>query len=269
MPIASFVMPVKNGEKFIASTIKSLQDQTVQDIEIIVVNDHSDDQTPNIVKKIIGQDKRVKIFDLTDKTGIGAGRNLGTSKATGKFIFPVDADDPNYTNRVEISISEIDRHKAQIFYGNLLRHYIETDKKVLRQFQPFDEQMIKTINIIPHGASAFKKEVFEKIGPYDESIKIGEDYDFFLSALDAGFKFCSKNVPLAIYTMHPGQITTTPDPEKIKQRQMWNKTVRKKHNIFQVDPEYVKKHGSPEIIDFYINKNYDIWFSRESIPIKS
>lgn len=266
MPIASFVMPVKNGEKFIASTIKSLQDQTEKDIEIIVVNDHSNDQTSEIVKKIIKQDKRVKIIDLTNKTGIGAGRNLGTKNAVGEIILPVDADDPNYPNRAEISIAELNKNHAQIFYGNLMRRYVETGKEELRQFQLFDEKMLRTINIIPHGASAFKKEVFEKIGPYDESIKIGEDYDFFLSALGARFKFCSKNVPLAIYTMHPGQITTVPNQEKIKQRQEWNKLVRKKHNIFQVDLEYVKKHGTPEIIDFYVNKNYDIWFATESIP---
>lgn len=265
MPKVSFVMPVKNGEKFIENTIDSLQNQTIKDIEIVVINDHSEDDTLLILKKLQEEDSRIKIINLENNFGIGAGRNAGTEAATGEFILPVDADDPNFPKRAEISLRELEENSADLFYGNLERYYIETNDRILRHFQTFDAKMFQMINFIGHGASAFRKLVFEKVGKYDENLKIGEDYDFFLSALDAGFKFCSQNIPLAQYTMHPGQITT-PDQEKIKQRQEWNKLIREKHHIYKIDPEYVKNNATPEIVDFYINKNYDIWFGENSIP---
>lgn len=262
----SFVLPVKNGQKFIEKTIESLLNQTYENTEIVVVNDHSEDNTLEILTKLSKTNKKIVVYNLTDKTGISAGRNLGTKMATGDIILPVDADDPSFSKRAELSVYELECNKADIFYANVERYYIETKERVLRHFQPYDEKMLRSINIIAHGASAFRKKVFETIGSYDESIKIGEDYDFFLSAQEKGFKFCSKNVAVSQYSMHEGQITSSPDPEKIAQRQMWNKIVREKHKIYNVDPDYIKKNGEPSIIDFYLKKNYEIWFAAESIP---
>ena len=268
MPKVSFVMPVKNGEDFIKNTIDSLLKQTFSDIEVVVVNDHSDDKTPQILEKIANENKNIKICNLTDKTGVGAGRNIGTKTATGEIIMPVDADDPNYSNRAENSLIELEKNNADLFYANIERYYTDTKKRELRHFQPYDEKMLKYINIVPHGASAFKREVFEKIGSYEEKFLIGEDYDFFLTAQELGYKFCSKNVAVAQYTMHSGQLTTSPDPEKIKKRQEWNRLIREKHKIYEVDLDYVKNNAAPEVVEFYVDKNYNIWFAPESIPKK-
>lgn len=262
-------MPVKNGEKFIKNTISSLLNQTFSDLEIVAVNDHSEDNTLNILKEIAKQDERLKVFNMEDKTGIAAGRNLGTQNANGEIILPTDADDPCYPERAAISIEELEKNKADVFYANLMRVYSDTGKKVLRHFQPYDKEMLHYINFIGHGASAFYKKVYDTAGPYDESILIGEDYDFFLNAEENGFKFVSKNIPVSQYTMHPGQTTgVVNDAEKIKKRQLWNKKVREKHSIYNIDPEYVRKNGTPEVVDFYINSNYEIWFGPESIPTK-
>lgn len=265
----SFVVPVKNGQKFISRTISSILNQTEKNIEVIVINDHSTDQTPEIVRELAAKDKRLILLNLEDKTGVAAGRNLGTSQAKGELILPTDADDPNFPKRAEISLRELKKNRADIFYGNLMRFYVDTGQRKLRHFQPHDEKLLKFINFIPHGASSFYKYVFEKIGGYDETIKIGEDYDFWLRTQELGFKFCSKNVPLAQYIMHQGQITNISNQEKIAERQKWNRIIREKHGIYEIDLDYVKKTATPEVIDFYVNKNFDIWFSKESIPIKS
>lgn len=268
MPIASFVMPVKNGEKFLANTIESLQKQSVDDIEIIVINDHSTDNTPQIVKKMANADKRIIYHDLSNAIGASAGRNAGTELARGEIILPSDADDPSYPDRAKISVEELKKNNADIFYGNLMRKY-ENGKQELRHFQPYDDKLLRIINIIPNTASAYKKEVFDKIGGYDKSLKVGEDYDFWLSAQDNGFKFTSLDKPVTYYSMHAGQLTgVSTDKDKIRQRQKWNRIVRKKHDIFSVDPEYIKDHAEPSIVDFYINKNYEIWFAPASIPKK-
>ena len=69
--LASFVMPVKNGEKFLEKTVKSMLDQSHKDIEIIAVNDHSTDDTLEMLNKIAMNNSNIRILNLTDKTGIG------------------------------------------------------------------------------------------------------------------------------------------------------------------------------------------------------
>jgi|GEM_PF-699439 len=266
----SFVLPVKNGEKFLRHTVESLQKQTLVDIEIVIVNDHSTDNTQEIIEELAKIDSRITVHKLTETSGVAAGRNAGTNIARGEIILPTDADDPNYPNRAEVSVKELERNNADIYYGNVKRHYIETCKDELRHFQPYNARLLSFVNFIANSASAYKKSVFEDVGGYDTKIKIGEDYDFWLSAQEKGYKFCSQNTPLTQYTMHSGQTTgQNLSPEKIAERQKWNQVVREKHRIFDVDVEYVKQHASPEVVDFYVNKNYDIWFAPKSIPEKT
>ena len=266
MAKVSFVMPVKNGEKTIRKTIESLINQTEKDIEIIIVNDHSEDKTVSIIEQIQKKDPRIVLLH-SDKNGVGAARNFGTNRAEGDIILPTDGDDPNYPERAEVSLKELEQNKADIFYSNLMRYFPEENNKELRHFQPYEAKLLTMINFIAHsGSSAYYKYVFDKVGGYDEKIAIGEDWDFWLKAQETGYKFCYKNIPLSLYTMHAGQVTTTVDIEAIKKRQEWNKRVREKHKIFDIDPEYVKEHGTQEIVEFYVNKNYDIWFGGESIP---
>lgn len=266
---ASFVMPVRNGEKFIIETVNSILRQTEKAIEIILVNDHSTDNTPEILKKLAKSDERIICLDLKQREGIAAARNMGTRKAKGEIILPIDVDDPNFPQKAEISMKELQKNKADIFYGNLMRFYVETGKKEPRHFQPYNEGLLEYINYIAQPASAYYKKVFEKIGGYDETIKIGEDYDFWLKAQEAGFKFCSENVILAQYTMHQGQMTNISDQEKIAKRQKWNRIIRGKHGIYEIDLDYVKQTAAPEVIDFYVNKNFDIWFGEDSVPTRN
>lgn len=266
MPYASFVIPVRNGEKFLQKTIESLQQQTTDDIEIIIVDDHSEDKTATIVSDIAAQDGRIKYFSNVGN-GVPAARNLGTKNASGEVIFPADADDPNRPNRVAITKLSLDQTGADIFYGNMERFWVETGKKELRHFQPYDAKLLRNINFIGHPASAFKKKVFETIGGYDETLKVVEDYDFFLKAQETGFKFCYKNVVVAQYTMHGEQVSNSSSADKIAERQRWNRVLRSKHKIYDVNANYVRSHAAPDVVDFYINKNYEIWFSAESLPM--
>lgn len=266
---ASFVVPVKNGEKYLTKTIESMLIQTEKNIEVIIVNDHSEDDTLILAKKITGRDGRVRVIDLTDKTGVAAARNAGTRISEGEIILPSDADDPNYPRRAQLSLDQLKKNRADIFYSNLERFYADTKRLESRHFQPYDARLLKYINYIAHaGSSAYYRYVFKTVNGYDENIKIGEDYDFWLRAQEKGFRFCSKNIFSAQYTMHQSQATNTNSKEKLAERQKWNRSIRAKHSIFDIDVNYVKQHAEPAVLDFYFNKNHAIWFDPKSIPDK-
>lgn len=91
-PLISVIVPVYNGEKFIEQCIDSITNQTLKDIEILIINDGSKDNTLNIIEIIAKSDSRIKILNQKN-SGVSAARNNGISKSRGKYITFVDADD--------------------------------------------------------------------------------------------------------------------------------------------------------------------------------
>lgn len=91
-PLISVIVPVYNGEKFIDQCINSITNQTLKDIEILIINDGSRDNTLDISKKIAKRDSRVKVINQKN-LGVSVARNNGIDKANGEYIGFVDADD--------------------------------------------------------------------------------------------------------------------------------------------------------------------------------
>ncbi len=266
MKKVSFVVPVKNGEKFIKKTIDSLLAQSYDNVEIVISNDHSTDSTVDIIKHIARDKNNFTILNNPKGiTGEAATRNYATSKSSGDIILPTDADDPNEKNRAEVTVDEINRTNADIFYATLTHYYEEKQKSERRFFQPYKKELLRHINYINHaGSSGYTKKTFTRLGGYDENIKIGTDYDLWLRAQEMGLKFCFQNKALARYTIHSGQMTNV----NIHERHKWLKIIRKKHSIFSVSEKYVRDNANKKTVDIFINNKYyrNIWFSDESIP---
>src|ERR1700752_3531385 len=91
-PLVSVIIPVYNGEKYIEQTIRSVLDQTLQDFEIIILNDGSTDSSAEIIKRLQEEDNRI-IYIPKPNTGVSDTRNIGISKASGKYLAFLDADD--------------------------------------------------------------------------------------------------------------------------------------------------------------------------------
>jgi glycosyltransferase involved in cell wall biosynthesis len=91
-PLVSVVVPAYNAEKSIQDTLQSVTAQSYRNIEVLVVDDGSNDRTAEIVHCLSKSDRRIALLQQRNH-GVGAARNLALRKATGKFIAPVDADD--------------------------------------------------------------------------------------------------------------------------------------------------------------------------------
>lgn len=120
-PILSIIVPVYNVENYVEECIISLINQTIQDIEIIVVNDGSRDNSINLIKKI--NDSRIKILDKVNG-GLSSARNFGLKNANGKYIAFVDSDDfisikTAYQEMVELG----ENNDLDIVVGNANRYY--------------------------------------------------------------------------------------------------------------------------------------------------
>jgi len=92
-PLVSIVVPVYNSGKFIAETIKSVQDQTYTNWELLLVNDVSTDKSVEIINELQKKDKRIKLFNNRVNSGAGPSRNRGIKEAKGQYLAFLDADD--------------------------------------------------------------------------------------------------------------------------------------------------------------------------------
>ena len=92
-PIASAVIPIYNSKNYITRAIRSIQNQNIKDIEIILINDYSTDGSLSLITEMQKEDKRIKIINNKKNLGILYSRCIGTLSAKGKYIFPLDNDD--------------------------------------------------------------------------------------------------------------------------------------------------------------------------------
>lgn len=105
--LVSIITPSYNSAKFIAETIHSVQSQTYQNWEMIIVDDGSSDETETVVLSIIENDSRIQFHKLSQNSGPAVARNTGIEKALGDYITFIDADDIWFSTFIENNIKII------------------------------------------------------------------------------------------------------------------------------------------------------------------
>jgi glycosyltransferase involved in cell wall biosynthesis len=150
----SVIIPVYNGEQYVATCIEALQNQTMQTgYELIFVDDGSTDKTLEIIRSYAEQDSRICFFSQENK-GISAARNLGMDNCKGEWIVFVDVDDEiasEYLQDISREI-EADSTAPVLVYA---RHYVEKDRKVIDNKKFTRKQLI---------CSLLTEETIEELG---------------------------------------------------------------------------------------------------------
>ena len=178
------VIPVYNYEQFIADAVDSALGQTYKDMEIIVVDDGSTDNTGEILKRQYGS--KIK-YIYQENRGLSAARNLGIKLSSGQFIALLDADDIWLPEKIELQI-QIMGNSDLIGIVSCGGYNINEKGKVInihvtRNYQTKTDFMNDLLlrNVVSGGSYALvRKECFEKAGMFDENLKSAEDWDMWL-----------------------------------------------------------------------------------------
>ena len=182
-PFFTVIIPTYNRAVFLDKAIKSVIDQSCRDLELIVIDDGSTDQTEQLIRAIT--DKRLK-YIKKDHKGVSAARNIGIKQSRGRFISFLDSDDMFKHTKLEIVYKYIDDFpKRMIFHTEELwyRHgKILNQKKIHKK--PEGDVFKNSLKLCCIGMSTtvVKKELFEHIGIFDENFQTCEDYEFWLRA---------------------------------------------------------------------------------------
>lgn len=119
--VVSIITPTYNSAKYIAETIQSVQSQTYQNWEWIIIDDGSSDETEKIVKAFIEKDKRIQFHKLEKNSGPAIARNTGIEKASGDFMTFLDADDIWFPTFIENSITTINQTAIPFVFSSYKR----------------------------------------------------------------------------------------------------------------------------------------------------
>ena len=180
-PIVSIVIPVHNGEKYIKESIDSCSEQTYKNIEIIVVDDKSEDNTLNILKDY---GNRITTVPVEKQNGLGNVINIGIRKSKGKYIARMDADDIMYPTRIEKQVEYLESHPNCVAVGGQI-DIIDENGNVTghREYAVEDEDIRKNLFLFQpfaHPAVTLRRATLEEIGLYPENMWKVEDVKLFL-----------------------------------------------------------------------------------------
>jgi glycosyltransferase involved in cell wall biosynthesis len=211
-PTVSVVLPTYNSAHFLGTAIESVLAQTLQDWELIVVDDGSTDDTRDVVAAF---GPRVR-YVYRENGGAAAALNAGIRLARGTYVAFLGADDRWAPEKLALQVAQLDSLPSTVgvVYSDLLLVNLE-DETVLGRFLGGREpprgrvlsQLVRTEGSFLHPcASLVRREVFDNVGVFDESLKTHEDWDLWIRVAGV-YEVEALDIPLATYGRHPSQLT--------------------------------------------------------------
>ena len=120
-PSISVIMPIHNGEKYLAEAIESILNQTLKDFEFIIINDGSKDATSSIVERYQKRDQRIIFIDESENKKLAFRRNQGIELAQGKYIAYMDGDDISLPHRLETQLAFMEANPSVAYCSSRSR----------------------------------------------------------------------------------------------------------------------------------------------------
>ena len=202
-PLVSIVTPCFNSQKYILDTINSVQNQTVTDWELLLINDASTDHTERIIKECQTLDSRIKYFKHNHNRGPAYARNLGIENAKGKYLAFLDADDVWLPKFLESCIA---RNKAFVFTSAL-----RVDENLKPMLSPFIVPEKVSYSDVLKSNSIICSTAFidiEKLGKlYMPLIKKRQDMGLWLQYLKKTEYAFGIKKPLAMYRIRENSLS--------------------------------------------------------------
>lgn len=202
-PFVSVVMPAYNVEPFVDAAVASVRAQTFRDFELLVVDDGSTDGTSAVVERHAREDSRVRLLGQAN-AGISAARNLALRHARGSLIAILDSDDAWTPDYLEAQVRILEqRPEVDIVTGNAwFQGGPEDGRPAAPTPDPRADPDLRSLlgdETSVFIMSVFRRELIDTVGGFDESFRSNEDYDLWIRAAMAGFRFARNDTPAGYY----------------------------------------------------------------------
>lgn len=188
-PIVSIIIPVYNDEAHVARAVESALNQTMKEVEVVVVDDGSTDNTPEVLHRYAG-----RIFAIRQGNGgPAAARNTGIAASRGEYLCFLDSDDSISPRKAEIQAALLDTHpEAGLCYG-AYQEIDSRDGRLISVSRTSHTILDRTSGSFPPSflipAAMFRRAWLDKVGGFDEGLRRVEDFDLEYRLWAAGCRF--------------------------------------------------------------------------------
>lgn len=233
-PLFSIIVATYNQANLLKICLDSIESQTFGDWEAIIVNNHSTDNTSDVVASY--KDPRLKEVLVHNEGVLSVSRNVGIKSSSGKWICMLDSDDVWYDKKLEMVYGAINANpQMDVISHYLVLRNMNTDETELMRTPAFSNNgiylyLLKHGNIFPQTSLCYKKEFMDNYNLlFDESkdFVTSEDYDFSLRLALAGAKFYCIKTPLGEWRQYKNNWSSSP-------KHLGNLENMLRHQVFEV-----------------------------------
>lgn len=205
--LISIVLPVYNGEKYLAQSIESIINQTYVYWELIIIDDCSVDLTSAISKRYEKKDKRIRYYKNIENLRLPSSLNKGFSLSNGKWLTWTSDDNVYHIDALEKMLSAAKNNNAKYVIAS--SNIIDSDGKIVEMWEtPSDAYEVMIGRCVGNACFLYSREVYLNTGEYDSNMLLCEDWDYWQ-------RICSNYCPIVIkeilydYRWHKESLSST------------------------------------------------------------
>ncbi|MUG96099.1 glycosyltransferase [Scytonema sp. UIC 10036] len=239
IPQVSVIVPAYNVSSYIEDALRSLQRQSFQEFEVLVVDDGSIDRTADVVKPYVEKDSRFRLLQKQNG-GLSSARNYGIRYAYGEYIALLDGDDTYHPDKLANHVARLKRDPNVGVVYSASKAIRDDGRPTFMHLsgKPVHSNPLLALlckNFVGHGSNAvFRRSIVDEVGEFDESLRSSEDVDFWLRiSATQKWKFYRESRVLCYYRVRPSGLSFN-----VAQMQHYNEQVIR--NAFLRSPELVE-----------------------------
>lgn len=278
-PKVSIIIPAYNASNYLAEAIDSALSQTYDNIEVLVINDGSNDSgATREIAQSYGE--KIRYFEK-ENGGVSSALNYGIKHMTGEYFSWLSHDDLYLENKVQLQMMKLNEcgDNVVVYCGS---NIIDKDSKLVKEsavnypteiLDPLEALVYVTKNGMGGCAFLIPKTVFEKAGMFDENLRYCQDIFMWWKIFIAGFSLVFCNEVGVLSRVHANQLTQNGsslyhhDAQYIAERivEDFARLSTKKHNILYLYAKGEAKHNNPKVVSLCIQFGKNRIFSCKQI----
>jgi len=247
LPTVSVILPTHNRAHLLVRSINSVLNQTFADLECIIVDDASIDNTPNVVADFVRRDVRVRCYRHVEGRHASGARNSGLNMARGRYIAYHDDDDEWLPTKLEKQLSLFERLPADYGCVYCWADYHASDSSVIRRHRPSLRGDVFSKTLVDNAIGCrpsllLRREAAEKVGIWNESLLIENDNEYIIRLCRICKVDYVPEVMVKIHTKHGGPQVSMPISNDSIQRSLH--AIKTRYELFRGERREYRKQAA-------------------------